>query len=80
MTSLEIILTIITALLSGTNILSIITIKSYKKLKKFESDNKEIDNLKMILELQKQEIDRLSERVQKLEKLACFDSDCKERK
>ena len=46
-------------LFGGLNIFQWITIKSYKRVKEAEADRMEIENLRLVMQSMKEEIDRL---------------------
>ena len=50
---------IVATLFGGLNIFQWITIKSYKRVKEAEADRMEIENLRLVMQSMKEEIDRL---------------------
>ena len=68
MTIAEIILSIITLLLGGTNIVTFVTLRSLKRKGNYEADGAGIANLQTVIDLQGSEIKRLSERLTAAEK------------
>lgn len=73
------ILSVVTVLLGGANILQFFTIRSYKRKHNAEATRAEIDNLNIVIDNLRQEISRLEGRVINLEGRACYDSDCQRR-
>lgn len=73
------ILSVVTVLLGGVNILQFFTIRSYKRKHNAEATRAEIDNLNIVIDNLRQEISRLEGRVINLEGRACYDSDCQRR-
>lgn len=56
------ILGIITTLLTGTNIVTLVTLRSVRRKGSYEADAVRIDNLQKIIDLQGKEIERLTTR------------------
>ena len=50
---------IVATLFGGLNIFQWITLKSYKRVKEAEADRMEIENLRLVMQSMKEEIDRL---------------------
>lgn len=73
------ILSVVTVLLGGANILQFFTIRSYKRKHNAEATRAEIENLNIVIDNLRQEISRLEGRVINLEGRACYDSDCQRR-
>lgn len=73
------ILSVVTVLLGGANVLQFFTIRSYKRKHNAEATRAEIDNLNIVIDNLRQEISRLEGRVINLEGRACYDSDCQRR-
>ena len=73
------ILSVVTVLLGGANILQFFTIRSYKRKHNAEATRAEIDNLNIVTDNLKKEVERLEERLIKLESKVCYDSDCTKR-
>ena len=67
MTTLETLLTIITALSGIGNLGQWVTIKSMRRKAEYEAEDTHIESLKKIINLQAEEIKRLSKRVEDLE-------------
>ena len=67
MTTLEMLLTIITALSGIGNLGQWVTIKSMRQKAEYEAEDTHIESLKKIINLQAEEIKRLSKRVEDLE-------------
>lgn len=65
--TLNFILSMVTILLTGTNIVSLVQIKSLKRKGGAEADRAEIDNLLAIITMQGNEIERLSKRLSQQE-------------
>ena len=56
------ILGIITTLLTGTNIVTLVTLRSMRRKGSYEADSVRIDNLQKIIDLQVKEVERLNTR------------------
>lgn len=56
------ILGIVTTLLAGTNIVTLVTLRSVRRKGTYEADAVRIDNLQKIIDLQGKEIERLNTR------------------
>ena len=54
---------ILTTLFGGLNIFQWLTLRSYKRVKVYEADRAEIENLRKIIETNQAEIGRLSQRL-----------------
>lgn len=80
MSKLELILTAITAILTGGNFLQFISIRQIREKMNGENKKQHIENRKESDEVLYKRIHFLEERITRLEKLACFDSDCLIRK
>ena len=61
------VLGILSALFGGLNIFQWLTLRSYKRLKAAEAEEKEISNFKSIIEANSAEIKRLEERLKNAE-------------
>lgn len=68
MSTLELVLTLLTSGSLIGNITQFFSIKASRNKAQYDADNAHIRNLQMVIELQSQEIKRLSERVAALEK------------
>lgn len=87
MSILEITLTTLTAILTGSNFLQFFSLRSMRR-KMDEEANKvaaEVEQMEVATDTQSdavlyKRIAFLDERVERLEKMACFDRDCKLRK
>lgn len=64
MTTFEAILSVITLLLGGTNVVTFVQLKSLRRKGEGEADSVAIHNLQDVINLQGQEIARLSNRLQ----------------
>ena len=64
----EIILTIVTALLGGTNIVQLVNNRALRRKMEAEGEQEEIKSLQLIIDGNKEEISRLQDRVETLEK------------
>ena len=53
------VLGVVATLFGGLNIFQWITLKSYKRVKEAEADRMEIENLRLVMQSMKEEIDRL---------------------
>lgn len=73
------ILSFVTVLLTGTNILQFFVIKAYKRKHNAEATRAEIDNLNIVIDGLKKEVERLEKRLTDLEDKVCYDSDCQRR-
>lgn len=73
------ILSVVTVLLGGANILQFFTIRSYKRKHNAEATRAEIDNLNIVIDNLKKEVERLEKRLTDLEGKVCYDTDCKKR-
>lgn len=67
MTNLDIILAIIAALSGLGNLTQWVNLRAARQKATFEADNAHIENLKMVIEIQSDEIKRLQDRVKELE-------------
>jgi hypothetical protein len=67
MTTLELVLSVITALSGFGNLTQWVNLRALRDKARYEADNAHIDSLKKIIELQQQEIIRLQERQKELE-------------
>ena len=61
---------ILTTLFGGLNIFQWITLRSYKRVKAAEADEKDIENLRKIIDGMQSEIGRLRQRLDEAEKRA----------
>lgn len=73
------ILSVVTVLLGGANILQFFTIRSYKRKHNAEATRAEIDNLNIVIDNLKKEVERLEKRLTDLEGKVCYDTDCTKR-
>lgn len=73
------ILSVVTVLLGGANILQFFTIRSYKRKHNAEATRAEIDNMNIVIDSLKKEVERLEKRLTDLEGKVCYDSDCTKR-
>ena len=73
------ILSVVTVLLGGANVLQFFTIRSYKRKHNAEATRAEIDNLNIVIDSLKKEVERLERRLTDLEGKVCYDSDCTKR-
>ena len=73
------ILSVVTVLLGGANILQFFTIRSYKRKHNAEATRAEIDNLNIVIDSLKKEVERLEKRLTDLEGKVCYDTDCQRR-
>ncbi len=64
----EIILTIATTLLGGTNIVQLVNNRALRRKMEAEGEQEEIKSLQLIIDGNKEEISRLQDRVETLEK------------
>lgn len=61
---------ILTTLFGGLNVFQWITLRSYKRVKAAEADEKDIENLRKIIDGMQSEIGRLQQRLDEAEKRA----------
>ena len=61
---------ILTTLFGGLNVFQWITLRSYKRVKEAEADEKDIENLRKIIDGMQSEIGRLRQRLDEAEKRA----------
>lgn len=73
------ILSVVTVLLGGANILQFFTIRSYKRKHSAEATRAEIDNLNIVIDSLNKEVERLEKRLTNLEGKVCYDADCQRR-
>lgn len=67
MSAASIVLSILTLLLTGTNIVTLVQLRSLRRKASYEADSVKIGNLQTIIGLQGEEIKRLSGRTEYLE-------------
>ena len=58
---------ILSTLFGGLNIFQWITLRSYKRIKNYEADRAQIENMHVIINMLQGEVKRLEERVQRAE-------------
>lgn len=58
---------ILTTLFGGLNIFQWLTLRSYKRIKNYEADRAQIENMHVIINMLQGEVKRLEERVQRAE-------------
>ena len=73
------ILSVVTTLLGGANILQFITIRSYKRKHNAEATRAEIENLNIVIAQLREEVQRQHDRLVELETKVCYNADCKSR-
>lgn len=66
MSALDIILSVLTAILGGGNLWQALTIRSFKRKSSAEADRAEIDNLKLIIQTQAEQMNSLQARYDKM--------------
>lgn len=79
MGTLEIILTSLVSILTASNLLQFFSIKEIKNKQKAETKDQETSTKSKEDNILYARIDFLDKRITKLEELACFSSDCKQR-
>lgn len=80
------ILSFVTLILGGCNILQLITIRSYKRKSnadatraEMDATRAEMDNLNVIIAQLRQEVQRQHDRLVELERKVCYNADCEQR-
>ena len=61
---------ILTTLFGGLNIFQWITLRSYKRIKNYEADRAQIENLRLVISQLQGEVSRLEDRVKRAEENA----------